>query len=135
VTMVLINPEVTHLTLDRDGFVNHAGTLFRQYPNISRVTLVDCEPYHGSWYEWGTYQSWGLNTAKWNFPDDLYRYLRKGHGGYPLDELKHRSGCPLDKGTYLTREDAMEALSEACVAFGKDRAAELERVLTEAIVG
>jgi uncharacterized protein (TIGR02996 family) len=104
---------VESVTLSADAFLEHAAALFAAAP-ILEVTLAGKEPGHrtdglDTWL-WGPFVHWydapEADTPH-RIPDYLWHALRGPEGW-----TNH----------FPTREEALAALSRACVAYGRERA-------------
>lgn len=94
--------ESVELTLA--AFMGAAPLLFSRHPitdvTLTRVTPLNYAAGHWHWYAPG--------TARWMLPNELYGRLPRYPGG---------RGCA--GGCYWTQSAALEALSAACVAYGR----------------
>jgi uncharacterized protein (TIGR02996 family) len=102
---------VSQIELPTAAFLEHAEAIFRAHPVVS-VRLTDREPgasvpngFH--WYE----RCGSENELPSDAPQPIFKHLQGGN----LDR-------PAGMRVYDTRDEALEALSAACVAFGRKKA-------------
>jgi uncharacterized protein (TIGR02996 family) len=104
---------ISAVTCTCADFLAHAAAVFACHP-VERVTLANKEPaaslQHRGWFRWYT----DSDEDESVIPQGVYRKLI---GVYPED-LHGKSSQPYWK----SRELALEALSDACVAWGREQA-------------
>jgi uncharacterized protein (TIGR02996 family) len=111
---------VAEATLTLDAFLTHAAALFSAHP-VEVVRLSNRQPHTGRFHS--------DDGSGWEFQDRrfwLWDHQRPNssacnHLPYDLYERLDRSVSPWHK-QYLSEVDALAALSDACVAYGRHAA-------------
>lgn len=126
---------IESITLPTAAFMKHAGALFTVQP-IQEVRLADKRPEQYDHIRIGVHESYwrffdgsrtdGLDgTDAYELPEPLWNIMTDCAGNWQYERWQ-----------YLTEEQAMQALSKACVVYGQQQAKRLlsdEQALTEAI--
>jgi hypothetical protein len=100
---------VSEISLPCEQFMKHAYRLFRQHP-ITHVWLTDKQPFHDSVTpRFATHPySWRIAT-----PELL---------GGPTAVLPNEIALKLPTHLYRTKDSAFNALTQACVEYGRELA-------------
>lgn len=99
---------VCEVTLPLAAFEAHAKAIFSAHP-VTRVTLSDREPYrwfHGRCF-WSS-EAWPFESSE-RLPNRLFHLLPKLGPG----------NDPASMGDFVDRRAAIDALSDACVTYGR----------------
>ena len=99
-------------------FLANAASIFAAHP-VTSVRLTDREPYQGTFTNQHGNPTWGLAGKRYWLWDHERENVSTNYA-LPLDiyKLLGASVSPWHK-QYLSREGALDALSDACVAHGR----------------
>lgn len=116
---------------DGDGRIEgRAKALFENHP-ISRVVLTDREPYHseGEFANWWLWHHDATRPNRGETIDDgerlpvaIYDLLSEQGRGTPLGSYHKRQTGRYSDWAYSTQQDAIDAISGACVSYGRSLA-------------